>query len=95
MFYTAEEYAPTESNCDTLDPAWKGVLTEPPLSVQHGAEISLSCSCDHVIKATCLYGKIVPTERLSLCCINGMLLTLFLAFRCLVFSMAGAFLSNN
>ena len=57
--------------CETLDPTWSKVGTEPALPVDGGVEITLICPAAYVNnggnKATCVNGRLVLVTTEPLC----------------------------
>ena len=58
-----------ESDCVILESAWSGVMTVPNLPLQHGDNAALTCLAGHLIvkkggiKAICLYGQVLTTNK--------------------------------
>ncbi|KAL5254005.1 hypothetical protein ACHWQZ_G013686 [Mnemiopsis leidyi] len=62
-----------ESGCTTFDATWENVVTVQALPVSHGETLTLTCFEGYTnleeleSTATCLYGQIVPEEKLPNC----------------------------
>ena len=59
------------ADCETVDAAWKKVITDPTLPVEHETEVTLSCPTDHTNqggdKAVCREGTLSTTGTPPLC----------------------------
>ena len=59
------------ADCETVDAAWKNVITDPTLPVEHETEVTLSCPTDHTNqggdRAVCRDGTLSPTGTPPLC----------------------------
>ena len=64
----------TTTDCWTLSPAWRHVVTEPLLPVQHGDEITMTCSTGLILEgeniATCNDGALVPESDKAPWCLS-------------------------